>query len=123
MTESMSWPLAVLIAIDQLGNAIAGGNPDATVSARCYYFAQIRPNMLKYYWRLLELIINFAFLPIDGPQHCQKALEDEPAEEFYPGSDLTRAILGILVIIVCIPLSIIHRIAVIIIPKWRYKPV
>lgn len=122
MTESMSWPLAVLIAIDQLGNAIAGGNPDATVSARCYYFSQIRPNMLKYYWKLLQLIINFAFSPIDGPQHCKKSYENEPNEEFYPGSDITRAILGIFVIVVCIPLSILLRLAVIIIPKWRYKP-
>jgi len=118
----MSWPLGVLIAIDQLGNAIAGGNPDATVSARCYYFAQIQVNMFKYYWKLLELIINFAFSPIHGPQHCKRAHKDEPHEEFYPGSDITRAILGIFVLLVCIPLSILLRLAVLIIPGWRYKP-
>jgi len=32
--EYPSWPLAVLIAIDQLGNAITGGYPDSTISAR-----------------------------------------------------------------------------------------
>ena len=122
MTKPMSWPLGVLIAIDQLGNAIAGGNPDATVSARCYYFAQIKANMFKYYWRLQELIINFAFSPIHGPQHCKRAHEEEPDEAFYPGSDITRAILGIFVLLVCIPLSILLRIAVLIIPRWRYKP-
>ena len=121
MTKPMSWPLAVLVAIDQLGNAIAGGNPDATVSARCYYFARLHDNMLKYYWRFLEWLINFAFYPIDGPQHCKQAHENEPDEEFYPGSDITRAILGIFVIIACIPLSIILRLAVIIVPGWKYK--
>jgi len=121
MTKPMNWPLAVLIAIDQLGNAIAGGNPDATVSARCYYFSKVKANMFKYYWALLEVIINFTFSPIQGPDHCKHAFADEPDEEFYPGSDLTRAILGILVIIVCLPLSILLYLAVIIVPKWRYK--
>lgn len=122
MNKTMSWPLAVLIAIDQLGNAIAGGNPDATVSARCYYFSKIKANMFRYYWTLLEWIIDFTFSPIQGPDHCKKALEDEPNEDFYPGSDITRAILGILVIIVCLPLSIILRLVVLILPRWRYKP-
>jgi len=35
----MNWATGVLIGIDQLGNAIAGGNPDSTISARVGNFA------------------------------------------------------------------------------------
>jgi len=63
----MSWIRGVLVAIDQLGNAIAGGNPDATISARTGYFANENPNKtFIYYWRLMEAIINFAFYPVQG---------------------------------------------------------
>ena len=66
----MSWIGGVLIAIDQLGNAIAGGNPDATISARTGYFANEVKTAFQFYWKTMELIINFAFYPIDGPNHC-----------------------------------------------------
>lgn len=63
----MSYIKNVLVAIDQLGNAICGGNPDVTISARTGYFANISNTKLKPWWRIMEAIINFAFKPIDGP--------------------------------------------------------
>ena len=71
--EYRSRPLAILIAIDQLGNAIAGGNPDSTISARVGYFSDktLREKTLgrHAYWKGLERIIDFAFFPIDGEKH------------------------------------------------------
>ena len=33
-SQNMNYPLRVLIGIDQLGNAIANGDPDETISSR-----------------------------------------------------------------------------------------
>lgn len=64
-----NWPYAVLIAIDQLGNTLAGGHPDSTISARIGYFSE-NVCSVKVYWKNLERIIDFTFFPIDGPKHC-----------------------------------------------------
>lgn len=61
----MSWIGGVLIAIDQLGNAVAGGNPDATISARTGYFANEVEGTFQLYWQTMELIINFTFYPVE----------------------------------------------------------
>ena len=66
------WTLAVLIAIDQFGNAVGGGNPDSTISARVDHFSENTPrekHPSKYaYWKTLEWIIDLAFecLAISG---------------------------------------------------------
>jgi hypothetical protein len=117
----MSWILAVLVAIDQLGNAIAGGNPDATISARVGYWAQFAGQAHKWYWLILEKIIDFTFYPLDGPKHCYQNYLEEQDEAFQHGNDLAIAVLGLIIITVCIPLSIILRIAVLFIPAWRFK--
>jgi len=82
MMAKMNWAVGVLIGVDQLGNAIAAGNPDSTISARVGYFADkdtcsFQERCIKYYWLILEWVINFAFLPIDGPVHCLQAYKDD----------------------------------------------
>jgi hypothetical protein len=116
----MSWPLGVLIAIDQLGNAIAGGNPDATISARVGFFAIHSRGIKRYYWLLLQAIIDFTFYPVDGPRHCYQAMLDDKDEGFKEGSDVMRVILGEIIILACIPISIVLRLAVLLIPGWRF---
>lgn len=117
----MTWILAVLVAIDQLGNAIAGGNPDATVSARVGYWAQFAGAMHKWYWLMLEKIIDFTFYPLDGPKHCYQNYLLEKDEVFQHGNDIAIAVLGLIIIVVCIPLSIILRVAVLFVPSWRFS--
>jgi len=54
----MSWIRGVLVAIDH-----AGGNPDATISARTGYFANENSNKtFIHYWRFIESIINVHFI-------------------------------------------------------------
>lgn len=117
----MSWPNAVLVAIDQLGNAIAGGNPDATVSARVGYFAKKAPEPIRWYWRCLERVIDFTFLPIDGPDHCWNSYRADKLERFQEGSDLFRAVLGVFVILFSLPASVALRLAVLVYPQWHWK--
>lgn len=117
----MNWPMNVLVAIDQLGNAVAGGNPDATISARVGYFSKNAPASIKWYWQCLKAVIDFTFYPIDGPSHSLNALEKDKDERFIQGNDITRAILGLLVIVNSIHLALILRIAVLVWPPWNWK--
>lgn len=102
----MSWILNVLIAVDQLGNAITGGNPDNTISARAAYFSRFADTKMKHYWKLMEKVIDLTFEPVDGKEHCLKSYHNEKGHEFDEGSDIARGILGIGVIIVCLLLIV-----------------
>lgn len=116
-----NWPHAVLIAIDQLGNALAGGHPVTTISARVGFFSA-NAEVCRFYWRWLEVIINFAFYPIDGPNHCYKAWQNDDYELFRIGNDLARVILSILILLTMPLIALFTRIAVIFKPAWRFKP-
>jgi len=111
------WINGVLVAVDQLGNAIAGGNPDATISARTGYFARVEETPFRPYWKLMERIIDFTFLPIDGPDHCYNAYLADKDEKNEEGSDLMRGLLGVIIIGVCIPLSVITRLYALVFPR------
>ncbi len=118
--EYKSWPVAILVAIDQLGNAIARGNPDATISARVGYFSA-KAIRGKVYWKVLEDIIDFAFFPIDGPRHCYQAWQSDKDEYFKLGSDLARIILSVFIVIACLIIAVVLRVLVLFIRPWRFK--
>jgi hypothetical protein len=113
----------VLVAIDQLGNAIADGNPDNTISARVGYFASDDyEGRIKPYWKALEQIIDFAIAPVQGPGHCRRAWQAEADETDTQGTYVARIILGIFVGVGCFFIGLILWLAVLIYPPWRYKP-
>jgi hypothetical protein len=110
--------LNVLVAIDQLGNAIADGNPDNTISARVGYFASnAHKSEIKVYWKTLEKIIDFGFKPIQGPGHCYSAWLAEADEIDSPGSYPIRIILGLFVAAGCLMISAFIRLAVFLNPR------
>ena len=104
------WLYSVLIAIDQLGNALAGGYADSTISARVGYNARHAAPERQNYWRLLEGIINYTFLPLDGPDHCYQAYLAGNQTYYRDGSDLMRVILSSLIIFNAIPIAIVTRV-------------
>lgn len=116
----MSWIKGVLIGVDQLGNAVAGGNPDATISARTGYFANEVESVFQLYWKTMEFIINFAFYPVDGPNHCYEAYLVDRDERNVAGSDFMRAVLGLIIIVFCIPIAVITRLYVLVFPKAKF---
>ncbi len=118
--EYRSWPVAVLVAIDQLGNAIAGGNPDSTISARVGYFSELAERA-KAYWKSLEKIIDFSFYPIDGPRHCYQAWQNDKDELFKRGSDLARVLLSVFIVVACVVIAIVLRVLVLFIKPWKFK--
>src|SRR5512132_3657047 len=96
--EKMPYWLNVLIAIDQLGNAIAGGNPDNTISGRVGFFASAdHASKINSYWKTLERIIDFTFEPLQGPGHCYRAWKGEADEADSDVTYFTRIILGFFV--------------------------
>jgi len=54
----------ILISLDQLGNALIGGDPDETISSRC------AKNQHKRHWYLLGLFLEFV-----DPGHLEWSLE------------------------------------------------
>ncbi len=96
----------LLVGIDQFGNAICGGNPDNTISARIGYFALPTSKTSGYYWQGVEAIVNFTFWPVDGPGHCLQAFEADPEEIFYDNNgDVFKGLLSVVIVIACVPIS------------------
>ena len=59
------------IAVDQAVNALLGGMPDETISARIH----------RHRWRKTEAFVNFIF---GDPNHCRKAYESEMTLSHLP---------------------------------------
>jgi hypothetical protein len=86
--------LDILVSIDQLANAIGGGNPDCTISARTHV-------LHGRYWRLVERVIDYAFFPVDGEGHCRQAFENEP-DEIYYGNHFANYFVSVIAVILCL---------------------
>lgn len=107
MKSIVKWLWNVLVAIDQLGNTIAGGKPDITISARVGFYANQSDNRtFYYYWKFLEQVIDFTFYPLDGLNHCLQALTNDNEQGHIHGSDLMRSLLGAFAVTACIFISI-----------------
>jgi len=109
--DQAGYALNVGISLDKLGNSISGGSHKITISARTGKHAN-EPGPYKTYWELQEAIINFAFLPVDGPDHCFQAYNKEidDAEHMRHGNKLVRGILSIIVLPSCIIIGVVLRI-------------
>lgn len=104
----------LMVAIDQLGNAIAGGDPDSTVSGRVGYYSYKKYVNRKWrngYWKTLRTVIDWAFKPLHGPEHCRQAYQFELDEKHEHGSDVALAILGVIVLVIAPILGVINRLS------------
>ena len=98
------------VSIDQFGNVIAGGNPDNTISSRVGYYTEkyYEPHEIPFKWKFFRNIINFTFKPIDGDNHCKEAYYNDAGEEFDKGtSDITIAILAIIIVPSCVLIGLL----------------
>lgn len=69
----------LVASFDQALNALAAGNRDTTISGRCYI---TRSKTGLKVWSTLEKIVNWAFYPIDGPDHCKQAYKADAGEVY-----------------------------------------
>jgi len=65
----MNWVYNLLVSLDQLFNAIAGGNPDCTISSHCDTMAYIHGGR----WSTLRTLIDYTFAPIEE-NHCYNSM-------------------------------------------------
>lgn len=70
----MSWCRSVLIALDQLCNALAGGWPDETISSRAWRWELAR--VRSWPRRLLDGLALIFSLGADR-DHCRESFESE----------------------------------------------
>jgi hypothetical protein len=106
----MSYFGNLFVSIDQLGNAIAGGNPDNTISSRIgYYNYHIDYlNNVTWYWNLFRSIVDFTFRPVDGDQHCHEAYHNDAGESFdQDTNNWGVAFLFIFIFLSCVVIAII----------------
>ena len=74
----MDFIFNIFFAADRLANTLTGGGALATISGRVGCFAnQINAKSFKWHWRCLEIIIDWAFYPIDGEDHCYDTARKE----------------------------------------------
>lgn len=95
---------SLFISIDQFGNAVAGGNPDNTISARVGYYNHyhsFKGSGVPWYWRWFEKVIDTAFWPVDGVGHCHQAYHNDAGEVF--DNRTTNFFIGLAAFILIIP--------------------
>ncbi|OOS01849.1 hypothetical protein B0186_02025 [Canicola haemoglobinophilus] len=80
MDKFKYWLYHVLVAIDQLLNAITGGAADETFSSRCYRGAVLAKQPKKR-WRFWFHLVNGLFF---DKKHCETAYESEVKRRQYP---------------------------------------
>ncbi|NBI12480.1 DNA helicase UvrD [[Haemophilus] felis] len=80
LSKLKNWGYHVVIAIDQLFNALLGGAADETLSSRTYRGA-ILAQKPKKRWRVLYPVINGLFF---DKEHCKTAYESEVNRKQYP---------------------------------------
>lgn len=109
--DKWNYFLNVGISLDKLGNSLSGGSHKVTISARTGKHANTQ-GTYNTYWQLQQAIINFAFYPVDGPDHCHEAYkkEIEDTEVMREGNTLLRAILALIVLPSCIIIGTLLRI-------------
>lgn len=96
------WIWAVFVAFDQLGNALCGGHPDITVSARLYHVSAWHGRL-----RWARFLVDLAFRPADGEFHCHNSFRRETKfarsetahERMQRGNDIALTALAALVVL------------------------
>lgn len=73
------WMMNVLIAVDQLFNALTCGDPDETISSRIGKIKEAHGGMIPRYHPVCR-IIDWGLEKIDK-NHCIEAIEEDEGEE------------------------------------------
>ena len=73
----MRWVRNVLIAADQLANALLGGHADETLSARAWRQRHKRR------WAVVRVVLDALFRPLEK-DHCRLSYESEQQRRHLP---------------------------------------
>ena len=106
MTHYNNYLGRILQALSQLGNALSGGNPDISISARIG-----QKNKSTRYWRFATWVVDTVFEPWDGKEHCRKAYNRDKLEDYGETYIGKGPVFGLIVltgiyVLACVVLSI-----------------
>ena len=96
-----------LNATSQWFNAVfVNGNPDVSISARIGYENYFYNNKI---YKAFKWVVDTTFYPIDGKDHCKNAYLRDRKEDYTLGQGwvLGEWIMCLLLVITCIPLSVL----------------
>lgn len=75
----------IFIWIDQWLNYFSGGNRANTISGRTGYYANKAIKTTRWFWWVLQFVIDVTFYPLDGHNHCRDTwLCDESKGDYLP---------------------------------------
>ena len=75
----------VFIIVDKFLNFLAGGSITNTISGRVGFYANQANVSVRWYWQILQFIIDATFYPLDGYNHCYDSyLSDETKGDYKP---------------------------------------
>lgn len=104
----------VAVAIDCLGNAIAGGNRQSTISGRIWYnYSNPNPDTI-HFWLGMKKVVDSAFLLVDGPDHCMRAYAWEADEFHYDAKPMDQFLLKLFSYPICWGLELVNPVI-----RWR----
>jgi len=73
------------IYIDKRLNYLSGGSINNTISGRTGYYANNANSYTRWYWLILEIIIDSTFYPLDGYNHCLDSyINDKSKGDYKP---------------------------------------
>ncbi len=82
MPKLKEQPYQIIIALDQLFNALTWGWADETFTARCWRMRE------KPFWAFMRRAVDALFFwdTKEGTKHCQAAFENEQKRIHMPGA-------------------------------------
>lgn len=98
----------IFIWIDKRLNWLSGGNIENTISGRVGYYANQANVSVRWFWWLLQFVIDLTFYPLDGHHHCRDSwLRDKTKGDYFPSKYvLTFFLLSLFAVGACIILII-----------------
>jgi hypothetical protein len=107
----VSYLFNLLVAVDQLFNVLAGGNPDVTISGRIGWHCK---NSESVFWHTLRMVVDNTFAPLDGEQHCYTTLLEDSDVDTLSTNVFGKIGVSIFVVVGCAVLFIPVRVLYII---------
>lgn len=75
----------IFLWIDKRFNWLAGGNIENTISGRLGYYANNSNTSVRWYWWIMQFIVDLTFYPLDGHHHCLDSwIRDETKGDYKP---------------------------------------
>jgi len=98
----------IFLKIDKKFNYVSGGSISNTISGRVGYYANQAHTAVRWWWWVLQFIIDLTFYPLDNHHHCRDTwLVDESKDDYQPTKYVvTFFILSVLTVGACLILIV-----------------